>query len=436
MLQPLPPSTNYLGAQPSRRLEANADSGNDRGYGLAELSLVSGTPDESKDNFNFSAQVIKDPIKLDARDVADSEVATLYAPDYQGARSHFINSASRVGATLESFPLRARGVNGEELSIDIATIGKRSAQRGVLVIGGAHGVEGFTGSAIECATLDRLVNVPDDVSISFLHCLNPFGMYHLRRGNEDNVDLNRNFLGIGVNYTGIEKAHAEFDTVIQPRTPPSSSIAAQLRLIAGYLRYSFPDIAGEFLPLRYAVMTGQYERPNGVFYGGSKPAESAEILERWMRNRYHSATSLVGIDLHAGLGKWGGESLFVEYPVRSKALTNLEERLGLPLVGLGPERKSYRPRGALADAVPRMLPNVHVDWILQEFGTYNPFRVLAAMSTENAWHNHAVFRGEHLPFNHWSKRELCEVFNPASSAWRRSVIEKGLRLMQAVARCV
>jgi hypothetical protein len=36
--------------------------------------------------------------------------------------------------------------------------------------------------------------VSPDVTLVFIHAVNPYGFHHDRRVNEDNIDINRNFL--------------------------------------------------------------------------------------------------------------------------------------------------------------------------------------------------------------------------------------------------
>lgn len=60
---------------------------------------------------------------------------------------------------------------------------------------GTHGVEAFTGSAIQIEFLREYAvkgGSEKDPTMIFVHPMNPFGMKHLRRTNENNVDLNRN----------------------------------------------------------------------------------------------------------------------------------------------------------------------------------------------------------------------------------------------------
>jgi hypothetical protein len=66
----------------------------------------------------------------------------------------------------------------------------------MLVVSGTHGVEGYYGSDCQIAWLDTLDEkaLPADTAVLLIHLLNPWGAAHLRRVNEDNIDLNRNFI--------------------------------------------------------------------------------------------------------------------------------------------------------------------------------------------------------------------------------------------------
>src|SRR6478672_7572941 len=63
------------------------------------------------------------------------------------------------------------------------------------MVSGTHGVEGFCGSGCQVGFLvDRVYEgLPKTVDVALVHALNPFGFAWLRRVNENNVDLNRNF---------------------------------------------------------------------------------------------------------------------------------------------------------------------------------------------------------------------------------------------------
>ena len=54
-----------------------------------------------------------------------------------------------------------------------------------------------------------------------LHALNPYGFAWLRRVNEHNVDLNRNFLLPGEAYRGSPAGYAALDPLLNPKSPPA-----------------------------------------------------------------------------------------------------------------------------------------------------------------------------------------------------------------------
>ena len=116
--------------------------------------------------------------------------------DYQEARYKFLDASTAIGAKIESFKNPNSGPEGEPLFTDVALIGPKDA-KDILVLGsGTHGVEGFAGSGIQTGLLRQgiALNMKPNMSIVMIHAINPYGFAHLRRFNEDNVDLNRNFV--------------------------------------------------------------------------------------------------------------------------------------------------------------------------------------------------------------------------------------------------
>src|SRR5438105_731856 len=173
-----------------------------------------------------------------------------FSPDYFTARNRFREAAVRAGARMETLPIDAKGPAGENLGIDIAWFGPENPRGALLHSSGLHGVEGFAGSAIQLQLLNELPNAPADTALIVVHILNPYGMAWLRRTNENNVDLNRNFLGDG-KYTGASPAYGTLNSFLNPETPPSTDFFT-LRAAWLVLRYGMPA-------LKVAVLSGQYE---------------------------------------------------------------------------------------------------------------------------------------------------------------------------------
>ena len=120
----------------------------------------------------------------------------LFSPSYEVARQRFCDAATVAGATVEQHRVDT-GDAGADLTIDVATMGGGEPSWVVIVSSGVHGVEGFFGSAIQLAWLSRQAagaRPADDGAVVLVHAVNPYGFARLRRTNEDNVDLNRNYL--------------------------------------------------------------------------------------------------------------------------------------------------------------------------------------------------------------------------------------------------
>lgn len=124
----------------------------------------------------------------------ESQNTKYFKHDYYAARAFFRSQIRRLKhAELHSIPM---DIQDYDLSIDVGVI-RRSKEKMLVHISGTHGVEGFAGSAIQNAIIDKSNITREDPSLPTLvivHVLNPFGMANLRRWNENNVDLNRNFL--------------------------------------------------------------------------------------------------------------------------------------------------------------------------------------------------------------------------------------------------
>ncbi len=114
---------------------------------------------------------------------------------YQTSRRRFLAAANETGADVATHLHPLRGIDGEELAIDVASIGPDDAESVLLIVSGTHGVEGFTGSALQHHWLEQHAAArPAQLRVVLVHALNPYGFAWVRRVNEDNVDLNRNFV--------------------------------------------------------------------------------------------------------------------------------------------------------------------------------------------------------------------------------------------------
>ncbi len=124
-------------------------------------------------------------------------IASYFPANYREGRAAFIKAADKAGMdiTTRVHPT-AKGPRGRPLFMDVACAGDRAAKRALMLISGTHGVEGYFGSGVQTGLLrDGIAKrVPKGVKLIVLHALNPFGFAWDRRVNEDNADINRNFV--------------------------------------------------------------------------------------------------------------------------------------------------------------------------------------------------------------------------------------------------
>src|SRR5262249_45203227 len=166
-------------------------------------------------------------------------------PDYTTARQRFREAASRPGWELEAHPVGPLGPAGEELTVDVALSAANGSAQAVVVSSGIHGAEGFFGSAVQLALLERWSSRPGSappVRWVFLHGLNPFGFAWLRRCDENNVDPNRNFLLDGEAYAGSPAGYAGLDRLLNPRRPPARGEPFLLKILPALARHGMPTL--------------------------------------------------------------------------------------------------------------------------------------------------------------------------------------------------
>jgi hypothetical protein len=345
-----------------------------------------------------------------------------FSPDYETARQRFRDSVSALGWKLESHPIGAGGPNAEQLTVDAAISPNQGAPQALVVSGGLHGVEGFFGSAVQLALLQRWSGWSElPIRFVLLHALNPFGFARLRRFDEKNVDLNRNFLLEGERYAGAPATYARLDRLLNPKRPPSAWEPFKLKALLAVARYGMAA-------LKQAIAAGQYEFPQGLFYGGAGPSETNQLLARHLPRWLESARDVIHLDFHTGLGAWASYKLLIDYPLTDGQRARLTSWFGADsFEECDSEGIAYKPRGSIGQWL--VAQNQQRDYLVvgAEFGTYGPGRVLGGLRAENQSHHWGQPTG-------WStrraKQRLRELFCPSSPAWREKVLEQSVRLLE------
>lgn len=330
-----------------------------------------------------------------------SDTEARFSPDYATARSRFREATAGMDTG------HVEVVDG--LTIDWAWAGPANARRVLVYTSGLHGVEGIGGGAAQLETL----SLGADVATLYVHALNPYGWAHTRRVNENNVDLNRNFLLPGEAYEGAPAAYAALDGLLNPPTPPGGIDLFWPRALWAILTEGYGGV-------KNAVVSGQYAFEKGLFFGGRSLEAGPEALAALLVDRLGERERVVHVDWHSALGAFGGRTLLLEGSVNPDAARRVRSVLG-PDVRTwdAADSAAYTIRGGMTAFLQAKLPGVRYDGLTCEFGTYTNLAVLAALRAENRQHHwgEGTTGGDHP-----AKQGLREAFAPARPEWRRAVL--------------
>ncbi len=338
-----------------------------------------------------------------------------FSESYAEARAKFCRAAAEAGGSIRSwFNPNARGPNGEKLFLDTARFGPADAPNMLVLISSTHGVEGHCGSGAQIAWLatggpDKL---PKDTGALLVHAINPYGFAWTRRVNEDNVDLNRNFVDHDKAYPKND-GYLEIADAILPQDWSEESQAETVRVFASYAQKH-----GAFA-LQGAISSGQYTHPDGIFFGGAKATWSNRTIRQIAREELGRTARVGVIDFHTGLGPFGHGELICAVPPSSKSFPRARAWYGDELTSPeGGTSTSAIVVGIMTDAFPQELPDAEVTPVAIEYGTYTVPEVLGAVRADN-WLHH---RGDlNSALGRTLKADMKERFFPAGDKWREMV---------------
>lgn len=338
-----------------------------------------------------------------------------FAADYHTARANFRAAAAQRDLLCTTFAHPAF----PDLSTDLVWHGARDARHILLLTSGLHGIEGFAGSALQTDDLRHAPPPAPASAVIYVHALNPYGFAYNRRVNEDNIDLNRNFL--------------DWSQAL----PPAHPLTAQAQAALDPARWHWPAMLsrGIYLAARHgmnnlqaALQGGQYSHPAGLFYGGTAPAWSNHLIRRIATSCTAQASRLIHIDIHTGLGARGACEIIVnEESASARALWG--DRVKAINSG---HSVSTRTHGDITNAFNQAArKDCEILSVAAEFGTRSRIAVLRAL----AFDNYAHAQNDNASERQQAARLMRAAFAPQDPAWEKNVLERGRTVIaQARAR--
>src|SRR5882762_1740188 len=212
-------------------------------------------------------------------------IPACFSESYAEARAKFCSAAATAGGAIRSWlnPY-VKGPNGELLFLDTARVGPADAPNMLVLISSTHGVEGHCGSGAQIAWLATggLAKLPKDTGALLVHAINPYGFAWTRRVNEDNVDLNRNFVDHDKAYPKNEGYLAIAEAILPKEWTEASKAETQRAFDAYAQKHGAYGLQG-------AISGGQYSHADGIFFGGAKQTWSNRTIRAIARQELSRA---------------------------------------------------------------------------------------------------------------------------------------------------
>ncbi len=355
-------------------------------------------------------------------------IPSCFSFDYAEARSKFLAATRDAGLEVTSIQNEAvKGPRDADLYTDVVRIGPSDAPATLLFMSGTHGVEGFCGSGAQVEFLKTLKDreIPTDVQVVLIHAINPHGFAWLRRVNEDNVDLNRNF----VDHSKPHPANPNYEILKDVIAPKDISDEA-LKAANATLR-AFSDEHGP-VALQAAASCGQYTHDDGVYYGGTFDTWSNRTFRQIVNDTCSQSKAVALIDFHTGLGPYGYGEMIIEVGPEDPAYDRAKGWWGDSVKStVSGESVSAHLNGTIDGTLPEMLSNAEVTAGAIEFGTRPSNEVFRALRKDN-W-LHAL--GDPLSLEAKPiKKEIRAAFYPDTDDWKQMIVARGREVIdQAMA---
>ena len=342
-----------------------------------------------------------------------------FSQSYQEARTKFLAAAEACDLDVQSHPHPMLGRDGEELAMDVALDGARDAARLLIVSSACHGVEGYCGSGVQTMLLRdasfRATAAQAGVAVLYIHALNPYGFSWSRRTTHENVDLNRNFHDFSKPLPR-NPGYEELAAALVPSTwPPSDETNA---IVQAYAAKHGPAA------LQEAISGGQYEYPEGIFYGGHNPTWSHVTLRHVLQDHVTRCKHLGWIDLHTGLGPSGvGERIFA-CKDDAAALARARAWWGDKITSIYDGSSTSAPlQGLMWMTAYDEAPQAEYTGIALEYGTLPIMDMMNALRADQWAENHPDVPAD---VRERIKRQTRDAFYIDTDEWKAQIVEQGL----------
>ena len=354
-----------------------------------------------------------------------------FLTSYEDVRARLLERVERMendGCTLEHKVLPVDESDG--LYIDTVYLPADDESTNLIVLTtGVHGIEGYIGSVMLDVFFDEVYPGLDKKTTGVLVVanVNPYGMKYMRRYNENNVDLNRNFILDWENFDlSVNQKYPKVESFLGP----TGTIGNALWHEAGfYLSLAKEAVTIGADTISDALLNGQYEYPKGVYYGGNGDEISTTLLkgvfDDCLEGEYEN---IVHIDVHSGYGPRYNMIIFNSvYETMNEEET--KAAFGYDYILSYDSEGFYATTGDTTDFFYRLAESKGTDKTLFstcfEFGTigdafFDTILSLKYTVDENQSHWYGTDNSVSEQIIH---ENYMELFLPTETAWREKTVQ-------------
>jgi Protein of unknown function (DUF2817) len=340
-----------------------------------------------------------------------------FSASYSEARAKFLEAVKDAGLAHEVFVHpAAKGPDGGGLFVDVARHGADNPSTVILTCSGTHGVEGFAGSAGQTSVIREklLATLPADVAVVHVHGINPYGFAHVRRVNEDNIDLNRNF----IDFTAPRPAEDPLTEAVRPLLLPEVYVGPgrlehEAKVDAFIAQHGLRSY-------QRAITRGQYRFADSLYYGGMAPSWSNQIWREIVRRHCAHKPVVLHVDVHSGLGPYGYGELIYSDPRTTLGFKRAQALWGDSVTcSADGSSTSVQLSGDIEQGVKDVVGFDNCVSVTLEFGTVPIREVLESLIADNWLH----IKGQMgTPLAAQIKRQLRYCFYGEEPVWQSMVV--------------
>lgn len=335
---------------------------------------------------------------------------SVFQHTYQHARSLFLQTLEPFSQTYiawqNAYKHPLKGAENEALFCDVALLSRTQTPKQILVIQSAtHGIEGYMGSAVQTDLLAQLKTTLDahpEFGVLMIHALNPWGFSWQRRGDHQNIDLNRNF----VDFSKPLPQNPDYDCFAQDALRIWQNRHRRAESIASFLG---------------PVSQGQYHTAAGIFYGGTAPTWSNRLLHSLAKEAFWATAEKISvIDLHTGLGSYGYGELINDHSPQSVGFENVVTTYGANACSAYLGEACSKPKTGLVDFFWHNLIGERGHFVTLEFGTFAAEALVGLLLEEQNYQNHLGQRPRDLQAS--EVKALLHFFYPFEVSWQQQIL--------------